>query len=77
MSGEPAGSPASHFGEVKYLDLPAHGLTVQYSTRRFDYPSYEGTALAPDVFVEVSSADYVAGKDPVLDRALSLSLPQP
>jgi hypothetical protein len=74
MIGEPAGSPASHDGEVKRFDLPAHGLAVQHSTRRFVYRGYDGPALAPELAVLLSSADWFAGRDPVLAAALARPL---
>lgn len=75
LVGEPAGAPASHYGEVKRFDLPAFGLAVQHSTRRFEIAGYDGPALAPEVTVEVSSADWFAGRDPVLAAALARPLP--
>ncbi|HVV84433.1 MAG TPA: hypothetical protein VHE35_15300 [Kofleriaceae bacterium] len=73
--GEPAGSPANHDGEVQRLELPARGLAVYHATRRFAYDGLTGPAFAPDVDVELSSADYFAGKDPVLDAALARPRP--
>lgn len=75
LVGEPAGSPAAHYGEVDHVDLPARGLSLHYSTRRFEAPGYPGPALAPEVAVELSSADYLAGRDPVLAAALARPVP--
>ncbi len=77
LIGEPAGSPADHYGEVQLLALPATGLAVQHSTKHFAVAGYPGRALAPEILVELSSADYLAGKDPVLDAALAAPVPAP
>jgi hypothetical protein len=77
LVGEPAGSPASHFGEVKLLPLPHHGFTLQHSTKRFDHPNTDPIAVAPEVLVELASADWLGGKDPVLTAALAHPLATP
>ena len=67
LVGEPTGGRPSHYGEVKHFDLPALGMKVQYSTKFFDRPQYAGDALEPELAVDVTAADYFAGKDPELD----------
>ena len=77
LVGEPAGSPASHPGEVHSLPLPAFGLVLHHSTRLFTYEGYDAPALAPDVTVELSSTDWLTGRDPVLTAALGGQDPTP
>ncbi|TPV92518.1 MAG: hypothetical protein B7733_25485 [Myxococcales bacterium FL481] len=53
--------------------LPDGGL-LQYAVGRYRGPDGsepEGAGIAPNVTVPVARADYVAGRDPVLERALA------
>lgn len=75
LVGEPAGSPTDHNGEIRIFALPATGLAVQHATRHFAFPGYTGPALAPDLAVDLTSADYLAGRDPVLAAALAAPVP--
>ena len=54
--------------------LPANGLYVhiaaEYHERRRG-PRDRRLAVGPDVRVDLASRDYFAGRDPVLERALS------
>ncbi len=69
--GEPSGGRPNHYGEVKQFALPFSGLQVSYSTKYFSYLQGEDpVSLVPDVLVQLSSADYFSGKDPVLDAVL-------
>jgi C-terminal processing protease CtpA/Prc len=71
LVGEPTGQRPNSYGEVKSMTLPYSKLRVQYSTRYFKTVEGDPPALAPDIQVELSSSDYVSGRDPVLERALS------
>ena len=73
----PPGPPTDHYGEVHTLALPATGLAVQHSTRPFSFPGYAGPALGPELAVDLTSADYLAGRDPVLAAALAAPVPPP
>ena len=69
--GEPAGGKPSHYGEVKTFMLPVSGLDVSYSTKYFDYHGDKSDSLKPDVVVELTSADFLSGRDPVLEAVIA------
>ena len=71
LVGEPTGGKPNSFGEVRSFTLPYSGLTVNYSTRFFRLVAGDPPALAPNVFVEYPWSAYQAGRDPVLEAALS------
>ena len=71
LYGEPTGGKPNSFGEVRLFSLPRSGLRIQYSTEADRQLDGDPPSLAPDVLVPLSSADYFAGVDPVLDRALA------
>jgi hypothetical protein len=71
LVGEPTGQRPNSYGEVKAMTLPHSKLRVQYSTRYFKTMDGDPPALAPDIQVELSSSDYVSGRDPALEQALS------
>jgi len=75
LVGEPTGGKPSSYGEVKRFVLPSSGLVVQYSTKYFSYPELPADSLRPDVEVHLTSADWFAGRDPVLDAALAAAPP--
>jgi len=68
--GEPTGGKPSHFGEVKQFQLPISGLTVTYSTKYFDYHGDTSPSLVPDVAVEETFENYMAGRDVVFAAAV-------
>jgi hypothetical protein len=73
LVGEPMGGAPDHFGDAEELALPKHRhVFVRVSTREHRYAEagQDALVLAPDVAVELSSADYFAGRDPVLQAAL-------
>ena len=53
------------------VDLRSAGLTVRVATMYQDFGPPE-TRARPDVLVEPTAADFLAGRDPVLARALAL-----
>jgi C-terminal processing protease CtpA/Prc len=70
LVGEPTGGRPNHYGEVRSFSLPNSGLPVTYSTKYFAYAKEDTPSLTPDILVEVSSSDYFAGRDPVLEAIL-------
>lgn len=68
--GEPAGGAPSQWGDSTSLDLPRAGLTAHVATVYHDYGPAE--AAQPDVLVAPTAAQFFAGRDPVLERALTL-----
>jgi hypothetical protein len=73
--GEPTGSRANCAGEGGFLLLPCHPeLRANISTAYHQGTMWEDHRLwiAPDVPVSLSSADYFAGRDPVLNAVEDL-----
>ena len=68
--GELAGGAPSQWGDSVTVDLPLSGLVARVATI---YQDFGPPGLArPDVLVEATAADFLAGRDPVLARALAL-----
>ena len=70
LIGEPTAGKPSHHGEVKMFPLPRSGLVVMYSTMYFPDPDHHTDSLLPEIPVELTYADWAAGRDPVLDAIL-------
>jgi Peptidase family S41 len=71
--GEPTGGGVETYGDTSPVLLPATGLYVHIATRYHERrrgPNDKRLAIEPDVRIDVTSADYAAGRDPVLERAL-------
>jgi hypothetical protein len=71
--GEPTGGGVETYGDTFPLLLPATGWYVHIAARYVERrrgPRDRRLAVAPDVHVDLTSAQYFAGRDPVLDRAL-------
>jgi hypothetical protein len=72
LVGRPTGGKPTHFGEVRTFALPNSQLVVQYSTKRFVHGEPGADSLAPDHLVARTHVDYVAGKDPILEKIREL-----
>ena len=72
LIGEPPGGSPSQWGDFAPFVLPNVGLEVLLATQYVERGRDGDTraALEPHVRVEVSSADWLAGRDPVLQAAL-------
>jgi hypothetical protein len=72
--GEPTGSSPNAIGEHTVVPLPYSGLMLSISSRyhQQSYPGDERAWIAPDVPVAMTSADYFAGRDPVLEAARAI-----
>ena len=82
LVGEPVGDALDYWAEGGNLRLPNSGLTVHYANGFHGYsprayPEREPffmnlnvASLSPDVLVQSTSREYLAGVDPVLDAAL-------
>jgi hypothetical protein len=70
--GEPTGNAPNQYGDARPLELPRSKLRIFVSSLYWQGHSAmdERTWFTPDVFVEVTSADYRAKRDPVLETAL-------
>ncbi len=71
LVGEPTGGRPNAYGEVRRFRLPNSGLAVQYSTRYWQrLPGSDPPSVMPDLPVEPSMADYLAGRDVALEAIL-------
>ena len=72
LAGEPTGGRPNSYGEIVYMTLPRSQLRIGYSTKYFrQIRDADPLSVMPDMTVELSSADYFAGRDPVLDAVRS------
>lgn len=73
FAGEPTGASPNHYGDNRPLVLPNSKLEVRLSSIYWQnsFPFDNRTATEPEVRVELSAADYFAGKDPVLEAVLN------
>lgn len=72
--GEPAGGAPSQWGDSIAIMLERTGLTVHVATVYWEFgpPGDKRKETPVDVRVEPTAADFFAGRDPVLARALAL-----
>jgi Peptidase family S41 len=71
--GEPTGGGVETYGDTVPVLLPSLGWYVYIAARyheRKKGPNDRRLAVAPDVRIDLTSAQYLAGQDPVLERAL-------
>ena len=67
--GEPSSSKPNFVGEENDLTLPWSGAIVSISTRYHEnIPGDKRQWIEPDIKVDLSSSDYFANRDPVLQR---------
>ncbi|HKS16061.1 MAG TPA: hypothetical protein VJU16_02055 [Planctomycetota bacterium] len=71
LVGLPPGGALNGYGEIRTLALPHSKWVVQYSTKYFKLGPDGIDALAPDVEVEPTAAEFFSGSDPVLNAAVS------
>jgi hypothetical protein len=69
FAGEPSGSRPNVVGEGTNTVLPLSGIRVSLSSRyhQASYPGDERSWIAPQIPVALTSADFFAGRDPVLE----------
>lgn len=72
--GEPGGGSPYHYGDHRPVTLPGSGLTVMIATVFWQagWPWQDRVVFAPNEPVPLVSADFFAGRDAVLARALSM-----
>ncbi len=69
--GEPTGGSPNHYSDTDPVALPVSGYTINIPRIHFEkLPGQSGLQLDPDVAVALTGADFFAGRDPVLARAL-------
>jgi len=72
-NGEPSVGAPNQWGDNELVELPRAGLTIRVASSYWVYgrgPNDPRVAVAPDVAVNMTAADFFAGRDPVLARAL-------
>jgi C-terminal processing protease CtpA/Prc len=71
--GEPTGGRPNLYGDVRAVELPSSGITVEVSSRYWEMstPDDDRPWIPPDIPVELTSVDYFAHRDPILDAALA------
>jgi Peptidase family S41 len=72
--GEPTGGFVRGYGDTISVLLPKSGINVRIAARYWDFSKGSGDrrlAVNPDRKVNVTIADFLAGRDPVLAAALS------
>jgi hypothetical protein len=73
IAGEPSGSRPNFIGESAEAMLPYSGLRMTISTRYHQTDDQDQRMwIAPKIPVELSSEDYFANRDPVLDAVLTV-----
>jgi hypothetical protein len=75
--GEPASSKPSSFGDAYRTPLPNSGIQVRSSIYFWQQGQNDDPWTWVDVATPYSFADYVAGRDPALEAALSYAPPAP
>jgi hypothetical protein len=72
LVGEATGGAPSQWGDSSIVEIPSAGLIARVATsfQRFGNPS--ALTTRPDVAVQLTVEDFLAGRDPVLARALQL-----
>jgi tetratricopeptide (TPR) repeat protein len=70
--GEPTGNAPNQYGDARRVELPRSGIRVLISSLLWQGHAAADTRLAftPDVFGEMSAADYRNGRDVVLETAM-------
>jgi hypothetical protein len=71
--GEPTGGAPNQWGDRIPIELAAAGLTAYVAAEWVEIaPDDDRLAVEPDVPVEPTAADFLASRDPVLEKALAL-----
>ncbi|MEM8534917.1 MAG: S41 family peptidase [Chloroflexota bacterium] len=72
LIGEPTGGKPNAYGEVRHFSLLSQdNLHVNYSTKYFEMMDDDPPSVIPDITVEISSEDYFADRDPVMEAILA------
>lgn len=78
LVGTPGGQPSNFFASVHEYSMPNTGYGFRMSdTYWVTNPDDTADALTPDIVLHQSLADYIAGKDTVLEAIRTNTLPQP
>jgi hypothetical protein len=77
FAGEPMGGSPNLYGDTRPVDLAATGQTLYMATRYWERstPDDQRVTIEPDIPADLSSEDYFAGRDPVLEAILAQPAP--
>ena len=70
LVGEPIGARPYGYQENGWFTLPGSGLKVSAATRLYRFGPEGKITFHPDQRIDVTPADFLAGRDPVLEWAL-------
>ena len=72
LIGEPTGGAPNQWGDNTVIELPVAGLALRLANQYVVVTDEKDVrvTIQPDVRVELTAADFFAGRDPVLARAL-------
>jgi hypothetical protein len=72
LIGEPTSGKPNSYGHVRRITLPNTGIGIQYSTWYWTLiQGDDPAAVMPDVVIEPTIRDYLAGRDVVLESVLA------
>lgn len=71
LIGEPTAQGPNFYASPRRLVLPYSRLNIGYSAAYWESGAASAETITPDIHVTLSSTDYFAGNDPVLNVALS------
>jgi hypothetical protein len=72
LVGEATGGSPSQWGDSSVVEIPSAGLIARVATSYQRYGRPAALTTRPDVAVQLTVDDFLAGRDPVLERALRL-----
>ena len=77
FAGEPMGGSPNLYGDTRPVALPASGQTLYMAARYWERstPDDPRITIEPDIPADLSSDDYFAGRDPVLEAILEAPAP--
>ena len=77
FAGEPMGGSPNLYGDTRPVALPASGQTLYMAARYWERSTPDDTRITiePDIPVDLSSDDYFAGRDPVLEAIIEAPAP--
>ena len=77
FAGEAMGGSPNLYGDARQIHLPYGTQDLYMATRYWERstPDDQRITIEPTIRVSLSSADYFAGRDPVLDAILKVPLP--
>lgn len=70
LAGSPTGMRPTHYGEHAEFRLPNSGFRISYSTQYYRFGAETDSAVVPDRQIEPTWAEFIAGRDPVMEWIL-------